>query len=79
MVCLSILYKTSLGYCTSYQKLACFVLHLKIINTFLENNLYIVMFKELENDIETLAGLAVFKFYKSLNGLCPYTSLIVWW
>ena len=39
------------------------------------------MFKELENDIENdienLAGQAVFKFYKSLNGLCP-TSLIVW-
>ena len=25
------------GYCTSYQKLACFVLYLKIINNFLKN------------------------------------------
>ena len=26
------------GYCTSYQKLACFVLYLKIINTSMQNN-----------------------------------------
>ena len=30
------------GYCTSYLKLACFVLHLKIINTFMKNNKWIL-------------------------------------
>ena len=30
------------GYCTSYQKLACFVLYLKRINTFLKNNICIL-------------------------------------
>ena len=30
------------GYCTPKQKLACFVLYLKIINTFLKNNVYIL-------------------------------------
>ena len=30
------------GYCTPDQKLACFVLYLKIINTFLKNNLCIL-------------------------------------
>ena len=30
------------GYCTSYQKLACFVLYLKIINNFLKNRLCIL-------------------------------------
>ena len=30
------------GYCTSYQKLACFVLYLKIINNFLKNKLRIL-------------------------------------
>ena len=30
------------GYCTSYQKLACFVLYLKIINQFLKNRLCIL-------------------------------------
>ena len=30
------------GYCTSYQKLACFILYLKKINTFLENNICII-------------------------------------
>ena len=29
------------GYCTSYQKIACFVLDLKIINTFLKNSINI--------------------------------------
>ena len=35
------IYKTSFKgvYCTSYQKLACFVLYLKIILTFWENNI----------------------------------------
>ena len=27
------------GYCTSYPKVACFVLYLKIVNTFLKNNI----------------------------------------
>ena len=30
------------GYCTSYQKLACFVLYLKIINNFLKNKVCIL-------------------------------------
>ena len=30
------------GYCTSYPKLACYVLYLKIINTFLKNNICIL-------------------------------------
>ena len=30
------------GYCTSYPKLTCFMLYLKIINTFLKNNLCIL-------------------------------------
>ena len=30
------------GYCTSYQNLACFVLYLKIVNTFLKNNICIL-------------------------------------
>ena len=30
------------GYCTSYQKLACFVLYLKIINNFVKNKLCIL-------------------------------------
>ena len=54
------------GYCTvSYQKLACFVLYLKIINMFLKNNicyaLYKTLFEELKNGIEILVGQAVFK------------------
>ena len=32
------IYNDLRGYCTSYQKLACLVLYLKIINTFLKNN-----------------------------------------
>ena len=47
------------GYCTSYQKLARFVLCLKIINT-LKNNIW-KLFKELKNGIEILVGQAVFK------------------
>ena len=38
------------GYCITNQKLACFVLYLKIINTFLKND--ICMSKELKNDIK---------------------------
>ena len=36
---------------TPYQKLACFVLYLKIINTFLKSNiiLYYKLFKEIKN------------------------------
>ena len=51
-------------YYTSYQKLACFELYLKIINTFLKNKLcipYKKLFKELKNGIESLVGQAVFK------------------
>ena len=50
-------------YCTSYQKLACFVLYLKIINTFLKNNiciLYNKLLKVLKNGIGILVGQAVF-------------------
>ena len=51
------------GYCTSYQKSACFVLYLKIINNFLKNKSCILqnMIKELKNGIEILVGRAVFK------------------
>ena len=51
------------GYCTSYQKLACFVLYRKLINNFLKNKLCILkkMFKKLKNGIEILVDLAVFK------------------
>ena len=31
-----------MGYCTPNQKLACFVLYLKIIDTFLKNDIYIL-------------------------------------
>ena len=52
-------------YCTSYQKLGCFVLFLKIyvINNFLNNELWILKkkFKELKNGTEILVGQAVFK------------------
>ena len=54
------------GYCTSYQKLACFVLYLKIINNFLKNKVYILkkkLFKELKNGIGILVGQAVFKLW----------------
>ena len=52
-----------MGYCTSYQKLACFVLSLKIINNFLKINDASdkILFKELKNGIEILAGQALFK------------------
>ena len=51
------------GYCTSYQKSACFVLYLKIINNILKNKLCILqnMIKELKNGIEILVGQADFK------------------
>ena len=45
------------GYCTTYQKLACFVLYLKIINTLWKNNIMHLikkMFKELKNGTEIL-------------------------
>ena len=54
------------GNCTPNQKLACFVLFLKIINTFLQI-IYIIytsyskLFKELKNGIDSLVGQAVFK------------------
>ena len=49
------------GYCTSYQKLACFVLYLKIIKKYLKNKLCTLLFKELKNGIEISVGQAVFK------------------
>ena len=55
------------GYCTSYSKLACFVLYLKIVNTFLKNNICIFctskLYKELKNGIGILVGQAVFKLW----------------
>ena len=56
----------SMGYCTFYSKMACFVLYLKIINTTLKNNVSNVnclrnkLFKGLKNGIEILVGQAVF-------------------
>ena len=47
-----------MGFCTSYLKLAYFVLCFKIINTFLKNNI-----KELKNDTEILADQALFKLW----------------
>ena len=43
-------------YCTSYPKLACFVLYLKIINTFLTmiHASYSKLYKELKNGIDIL-------------------------
>ena len=51
------------GYCTYYQKLACFVLYLKIINNVLKIKYasYKTLFKELKNGIEISVGQAVFK------------------
>ena len=52
------------GYYTSYQKLACFVLYLNIMNNFLKNKVCIynkTLFKELKNGIEMLVGQAFFK------------------
>ena len=50
------------GYCTSYQKLACFVPYLKIINRFFINYAsYKKLFKELKNGIEILVGQVIFK------------------
>ena len=54
------------GYCTPYQKLACFVLYLKIINTFLKNNIYAShgkLSKELKHYIEILVDKAIFKLW----------------
>ena len=47
------------------QKLTCFVLYLKIINTFLKNNIctFSKLFKELKNGIKILVGQAVFKLW----------------
>ena len=46
-------YSMLMGNCTPNQKLACFVLYLKIINTFLEKIYasYSKLSKELKNDI----------------------------
>ena len=59
------------GYCTSYQKIACFVLYLKISNSFMKkkrkkkkrnmHRSYRKLFKELKNSIEILVGQAAFK------------------
>ena len=55
--------KTLRGYCTPNQKLACFVLYLKIINTFLKITYtsYCKLFKALKNGIESLVSQAVFR------------------
>ena len=51
------------GHCTSYQKLACFVFYLKIINDFLQIKYasYKKLFKDLKNGTGILVGQAVFK------------------
>ena len=60
---INVSHKLSL-YCTSYQKLACFVLYRKIINT-LKNNYasYSKLSKELKNGIGILVGQVVFKLW----------------
>ena len=43
------------GYCTPNQKLACFVLYLKIITTFVKKYIYALyskLYKELKNGIK---------------------------
>ena len=50
----------SSAYCTPNQKLACFVLYLKIINTFLKDYIYASyskFYKELKTGIETLVSV----------------------
>ena len=51
------------GHCTSYQKIACFVLYLKIVNNFwkIDYVSYKKLFKELKNGIEISVGQEVFK------------------
>ena len=54
------------GYCTPNQKLACFALYLKIVNTFSCNLMYSSsskVSKELKNGIGILVGQAVFKLW----------------
>ena len=55
------------GYCTPNPKLACFMLHLKIINTFLKKKKYASLLlncpRNSKNDIEILVGQAVFKLW----------------
>ena len=56
------MYHSLREYCTSYQKLACFVHYLKIINTMkITYASQSKLFKELQNGIEILVGQAVFK------------------
>ena len=51
-------------HCTPNQKLACFVLYLKIINTILKNDLCILkQIVQLKNEIEILVGPVVFKLW----------------
>ena len=59
------LWKTCIkGYSTSYPKLVCFVLYLKIINTFLKNNAYYSkLFKVLKNCMKILVGQAISKLW----------------
>ena len=52
------------GFCTSYPRLACFVLYLKIINTLkIMYAFYSKFSKELKNGIESLVGQTVFKVW----------------
>ena len=54
------------GYCTPNQKLVCFGLYLKIINTLLKNNVhafYSKLSKELKNGTDILVGQAVLKLW----------------
>ena len=53
------------GNCTPNQKLACFVLYFKMINTFLKIICvsYSKLVKELKSEIEICSGPAVFKLW----------------
>ena len=57
------LYHHLRGYSTSYPQLACFVFYLKIIDTFLKDNIghasYSKLSKELKNSFKILIGQAV--------------------
>ena len=61
------------GYCTSNQKLECFVLYLKIINTFWKMIYasYSKFSKELKTGIKILVDQAVFKLWiKTVKMMC---------
>ena len=53
------------GNCTPNQKLTCFALYFKIVNTFVQNNVYILkqIVQGIKECIGILVGQAVFKLW----------------